>query len=201
MTTKGTSTLKIKELELSKIKAYDKNPRKNDEAVGPVAESIKEFGFKVPIVIDKDNVIIAGHTRLKAAKRLGLKTVPCIIADDLTEEQVKAFRLADNKVGEIAEWDFSLLDCELAGIFDIDMGSFGFDALISDENYGTDFSLADGDKSEICQMTFTLHDNQKELIEYAISTVKDDIEETFGNVNKNGNALYEVVRQWAEQRK
>ena len=105
---------------------YEKNPRKNDEAVEYVANSIKEFGFKVPIVIDENNVIIAGHTRLKASKELGLKEVPCIIADDLSEEQIKAFRLADNKVSEKAIWDFDLLDKELEDILNIDMEQFDF---------------------------------------------------------------------------
>lgn len=109
------------------IKPYGKNPRKNDDAVPYVAESIKQFGFKVPIVIDKNNVIVAGHTRYKAAKKLGFKSVPCIIADDLTDEQIKAFRLADNKVSEKAEWDLDLLDSEIEGIFDIDMTDFGFE--------------------------------------------------------------------------
>ena len=120
-------SLQIIEKSITEIKPYEKNPRKNDEAVEYVANSIKEFGFKVPIVIDKNNVIVAGHTRYKAAQELGLEKLPCIIADDLTEEQVKAFRLADNKVGELAEWDFDLLDEELDGIFDIDMSDFGFD--------------------------------------------------------------------------
>ena len=88
---------------------YHNNPRLNDEAVEYVKNSIKEFGFKVPMVIDKNNVIVAGHTRYKASKELGLKEVPCIIADDLTDEQIKAFRLADNKVSEKAEWDFNML--------------------------------------------------------------------------------------------
>lgn len=105
---------------------YENNPRRNDEAVEYVANSIKEFGFKVPIVIDKENVIVAGHTRLKASELLGLKEVPCIIADDLTDEQVKAFRLADNKVGELASWDNPKLDVELSEIFDIDMSEFAF---------------------------------------------------------------------------
>lgn len=91
-----------------------------------MAASIKEFGFKVPIVVDKDNVIIAGHTRLKAAQKLGLEEVPVIVADDLTPEQVRAFRLADNKVGEIAEWDFEKLEEELKHIA-IDLSNFGFD--------------------------------------------------------------------------
>jgi len=114
--------MQIVEKKVTELKAYEKNPRKNDNAVGPVAESIKEFGFKVPIIIDKDNVIVAGHTRLKAAKRLKLKTVPCIVADDLTPEQIKAFRLADNKVSEFAEWDMDFLTPELKEI-DFDMDS------------------------------------------------------------------------------
>ena len=85
---------------------YAKNPRKNSKAVGYVANSMKEFGFKVPIVIDSNNVIVCGHTRLLASKKLGFDSVPCIVADDLTDEQIKAFRLADNKVSEKAEWDF-----------------------------------------------------------------------------------------------
>lgn len=116
----------ILEKKLDEIRPYDKNPRYNDEAVGPVAKSIQEFGFKVPIVIDKDGVIVAGHTRYKAAKKLKLETVPCIVAEDLTDEQIKAFRLADNKVGEIATWDEGLLTEELESILNIDMKDFGF---------------------------------------------------------------------------
>ena len=95
--------MNIVKRKLGEVRPYEKNPRRNDDAVQYVAESIRQFGFKVPLVIDHEGVIVAGHTRWKAAKKLGLKTVPCIIADDLTEEQVKAFRLADNKVGEMAE--------------------------------------------------------------------------------------------------
>ena len=113
--------------KINEINQYEKNPRKNDEAVNYVAESIKEFGFKVPIIVDKDLTIVAGHTRYKAAKKLKIKEIPCIIADDLTPEQVKAFRLADNKVGEIAEWDIDLLGDELNDIVNIDMSEFGFD--------------------------------------------------------------------------
>lgn len=195
--------MNVIEIDVNKLIPYTKNPRKNDRAVDPVANSIREFGFKVPIVIDKENNVVCGHTRLKAAKKLGMKAVPCIIADDLTEEQIAAFRLADNKVGELAEWDFDLLSEELDGIFDIDMTNFGFDLgeNFSPDNYGEDFSLPDGDKSEICTMSFTLHTKQKELIEYAMSIVSDNVTETFGNTNKNGNALYEIVRQWAEQKK
>lgn len=119
--------MQIFDKSINEIVPYPFNPRKNDNAVGAVAESIKEFGFKVPIVIDKEGTIVAGHTRYKAAKKLKLKTVPCIIADDLTDEQIKAFRLADNKVGELAEWDFDVLADELSDIVSIDMTDLGFD--------------------------------------------------------------------------
>jgi site-specific DNA-methyltransferase (adenine-specific) len=125
--------MNIIELKLADIKPYEKNPRKNDEAVKYVAESIRQFGFKIPIVIDGNNVIVCGHTRYKASKKLGLEKVPCIVADDLTEEQIKAFRLADNKVAEQAEWDFDLLGDELADIFDIDMSYFGFEDMTVEE--------------------------------------------------------------------
>ena len=118
--------MNIVEKNIADIKPYGNNPRKNDSAVAPVANSIREFGFKVPIVIDKDGIIIAGHTRYRAAKELKLKTVPCIVADDLTEQQVKAFRLADNKVSEFAEWDQDALLEELQGILEVDMSDFGF---------------------------------------------------------------------------
>lgn len=118
----------IVSLRLDELTPYENNPRQNDAAVDAVAASIKQFGFKVPIVVDANNVIVAGHTRFKAAAKLGLDTVPCVVADDLTDEQVKAFRLADNKVGELAEWDTEKLSQELAGILDIDMAQFGFDA-------------------------------------------------------------------------
>ena len=113
--------MQIVEKKLKDIKPYEKNPRKNDSAVDAVASSISQFGFKNPIVIDGNNVIICGHTRYKAAQKLGLEKVPCVVADDLTEEQIKAYRLADNKVAELAEWDIDLLGEELDGIFDIDM--------------------------------------------------------------------------------
>lgn len=121
--------MNVKEINIKDIRPYEKNPRKNNSAVAYVAESIKQFGFKVPIIIDKNNVIVAGHTRYKASKKLGINTVPVIIADDLTDEQIKAFRLADNKVAEQAEWDIDLLNEELEEIFDIDMTDFGFEVL------------------------------------------------------------------------
>lgn len=191
--------MNIIEKNINDLKEYTNNPRNNDEAVEPVANSIKEFGFKVPIIIDKDNVIIAGHTRLKAAKKLKLKKVPCIIADDLNEEQIRAFRLADNKVSEIATWDYNALNFELENILSLDMTMFDFDISGIDDTFGTDFELPDEDKNELEQITFTLHNEQAEFIKYSLTKI-EDYTETFGNTNKNGNALYELVKQWAEQK-
>lgn len=126
----------MKELKWEPIKSirpYEKNPRRNDEAVDAVAASIREFGWQQPIVVDKDGVIIAWHTRYKAAKKLKCDTVPVVVADDLTEDQVKAYRLADNKTGELAEWDTALLDEELAKLADFDMSQFGFDTILQEE--------------------------------------------------------------------
>lgn len=123
--------MRIVEKNIDDLKPYENNPRHNDNAVGPVAESIAAFGFKVPIIIDRDGVIIAGHTRHKAAQKLGLKKVPCIIASDLTPEQIKAFRLADNKVGELATWNMNLEFLELSELdkINFDMVRFGFDPI------------------------------------------------------------------------
>lgn len=126
--------MQIYDKPLGWLTPYENNPRNNDEAVGPVANSISEFGFKVPIVATSDGEIINGHTRWKAAKKLKLKTVPVIIADDLTEEQVKAFRLADNKVAEIAQRDIELLLSEIDSVDNLDMTLFGF----TDQDYTLD---------------------------------------------------------------
>lgn len=122
--------MKIIEKKTSDLIPYENNPRHNDNAVEAVANSIKMFGFKVPIVIDKNNIIVAGHTRLKAALSRGMDKVPCIVADDLSDDQVAAFRLADNKTSELAEWDYYLLDEELKKLQGIiDMERFGFEEM------------------------------------------------------------------------
>ena len=122
----------IQLVEINRVIPYENNPRFNEDAVDKVTASLREFGFRQPIVVDKNMVIIAGHTRLKAAESLGMKEVPVLVADDLTEEQVKAYRLADNKTAEFAGWDFGKLEEELADI-DIDMSEFGFDVKTEDE--------------------------------------------------------------------
>lgn len=118
----------VTEIPISEIRPYENNPRLNDRAVPMLMESIRTFGFNVPIIIDKDNVVIAGHTRLKAAERLGMKTVPCVRAEDLSEEQAQAYRLADNKVSELSTWDNEKLSDELMQLAGgIDMSLFGFE--------------------------------------------------------------------------
>lgn len=118
---------------LSEIKPYENNPRNNEKAVSAVAASIQAFGWLVPLVIDSEGVIVCGHTRYKAAVKLGIDNIPCVLADDLTEEQARAFRLADNKTAELAVWDLPLLEGELDDIGDtIDMNQFGFTLGVTD---------------------------------------------------------------------
>jgi DNA modification methylase len=145
--------MQIIEKSIDELKPYEKNPRKNDKSVDKVAQSIDQFGFRVPVVIDKDNIIVCGHTRYKAAKKLHLASVPCVVADDLTDEQIKAYRLADNKVGEDSEWDIDLLQGELDDIIDIDMADFGFDLTAADnkvvEDDDFEMSIPEEPKSKL----------------------------------------------------
>ena len=159
--------------KLTEIKPYEKNPRQNDDAVQYVAESIKEFGFKVPIVIDKNNVIVAGHTRYKASQELGLEEVPCIIADDLTDEQVKAFRVADNKTSDYSLWDNKLLLEELDSISEdlftgFDLGEI-FDKTVDDSNIET--TLDENTAGLVYKITF------ESQSEYKINKIKELWEE------------------------
>ncbi len=127
--------MKIEMLKTDDLIPYENNPRViSEKAVNAIANSIKEFGFKNPIIIDRNNVIVCGHGRAKAAKKLGIKECPCIRADDLTPEQIEAFRLADNKTSELSAWDFSLLDEELSGLKNLDMRLFGFDDIQQAQN-------------------------------------------------------------------
>lgn len=122
--------MKVIEKHIADIREYENNPRHNESAIEKVAESIAQFGFQVPIVIDKDGVIVTGHTRYNACKLLGFETIPCVVADELNEEQVKAFRLVDNKVAEFASWDYEALQLELAdldGLAEFEFPSFVFD--------------------------------------------------------------------------
>ena len=170
--------MKIVMKQISLLQEYENNPRNNDEAVNAVASSIKEFGFKVPIVITSDNVIIAGHTRLKASIKLGLSEVPCIIADDLNDEQIKAFRLADNKTAELATWDLSKLEEELLNI-DMDMLQFGFEDLESDipDNATDDDFDPDAEIPEVpVSQKGDLYVLGKHRVLCGDSTIKEDVD-------------------------
>ena len=195
--------MKVEQRRVNSLIPYAKNAKKHsDKQIQNVAKSIREYGFVQPVVIDRGGIIVIGHCRVLAAKTLNMEEVPCVCVDDLTPEQVDALRIVDNKTNE-SEWDIDTLEADLLSL---DLSEFDFDwdsdeKEYSPDDFGDDFSLADGGKPEICQMTFTMHIRQKELIEYAIQQVKDTVTETFGNTNANGNALYEVVRQWAGQKK
>lgn len=141
--------MNIQNMKTDEVKPYPNNPRQNGDAVEKVANSLKEFGWQQPIVVDKNNVVIVGHTRLRAAKRLGYEEVPVIVADNLSDEQVKAYRLADNKVAEFSIWEDDLLAAELSGIDQLDMGNFGFDLSFEIDE------LIDDDVEEEPEVKFT----------------------------------------------
>ena len=194
----------VKNFQLAELRPYEKNPRRNDRAVDAVAKSIEQFGFKIPIVIDADNVIIAGHTRYKAAKKLRLEFIPCIVATDLTPEQVKAFRLVDNKTAELATWDFEKLGAELNSLASELVEGFSFTAPTQDESADIAVDIPSSptkEKDEYETVKFVFAREQIKIVEDAMAAVSDEIQETFGNPNKNANAIYEVVRQWAELKK
>lgn len=159
--------LEIKYIPINDIKPYKNNPRLNEDAIPYVMNSIKEFGFKNPIILDKNNVIVAGHTRLESAKRLDMKEVPVIYADDLTEEQIKAFRLADNKVAEKSMWDYTKLDEELDSILDIDMSIFDFDINTDDLelDYDNENEVEDINK-KLCRCPKCGHINEEKAFKY-----------------------------------
>ena len=162
--------MNITNKQTSELKDYENNPRLiNDEAVDKVVASINEFGFKVPIIVDKNDVIVAGHTRKLAAQRIGLDTVPVIVADDLTEDQVKAFRLADNRVAEFSEWDFEKLEEE---INNIENEFTGFSTADIEEMFSADeeeetFDDVGGDLKETIEVIVECEDEkvQRELYE------------------------------------
>lgn len=159
--------------KIEDIIPYENNPRNNDDAVEYVAKSIKEFGFKVPIILDKNNVIITGHTRLKAAKKLGLKEVPTIMADDLTDEQIKAFRLADNKVSDYSIWDNKALLEELENIgYDIFTG-FTLSDLFEDILDEKDNEILEENENGV-EYSITFKTQDKDLMERINTYIKEE---------------------------
>lgn len=147
--------------KINEISPYYNNPRNNKEAIEHVMNSIQQFGFKVPVVIDTNNIIVSGHTRYEASKRLNLKEIPCVIIEDLNEQQIKAFRIADNKVAERAEWDWDKLAEELDSIVDIDMEEFGFEDIIKGHE------LDDFDLSYVADYKIYVKSEDPEQIEMA----------------------------------
>ena len=191
--------MQIKEISLSELVPYERNPRRNDKAVNAVKKSIEQFGFKVPIVIDADNQIVAGHVRFKAARILGFDKLPCIVASDLTPEQVKAFRLIDNKTAELAGWDYGKLGEELKSLAGELSSEFDFGIPSQNdlpENY---YSTGKKEQTDFEQMTLVFSEEQKAVVDKALSEVT--VGETFGNPNKNGNALYAIVKEWTERQR
>lgn len=200
--------LKIVFKKVEDLIPYINNPRHNDEAVDKVASSIKNFGFKVPIVIDKDNEIITGHTRLRASKKLGLEEVPCIVADDLTDGQIKAFRIADNKVAEFSDWDMELLNSELKELedldLDFDMDDFGFEFedLDAEDVQEDDFDIDAELEKEPISKPGEIYQLGEHRLMCGDSTSEEDIQKLMGwdiqadllvtdppyNVNYEGNA-------------
>ena len=198
---------KFETVKISEIKLNPNNPRLiKDDKFKKLVKSIQDFPEMLnirPIVVNKDMIILGGNMRFKACKEAGLKEIPVIVADNLTEEQQREFLIKDNTSG--GEWDFEMLanewDVEQLEEWGLDVGGFDVDA----DELGTEFSLPEGDKAPFQQMTFTLADEQAEQIKNAIADIKATEEykycETMGNENSNGNALYLIVMQWVEQRK
>ena len=189
--------MNIVEKKVAELIPYENNPRINENAVGAVAESIREFGFKVPIVIDKNNVIVSGHTRWKASQQLGLKTVPCILADDLTEEQIRAFRLADNKTAELATWDEEKLLAELEAVKDIDMTAFGFEEL---EKALTEYNIEEDEfEPEVPEEPKTKRGDIYELGDHRLmcgdSTSEDDLKTLMGGGTSGARVHRPTIRR------
>ena len=190
---------------LGSLKAYDGNAKKHDsDNIDAIANSISEFGFRSPILAwhNEDGVpeIVAGHGRAAAAKKLRMEQVPVIFVDDLTDAQRRMLTLADNQTTLMTGWDDQTLQDELDALADLfDVDDLGFDAefAVSEGDFGEEFALPDGDSPNVSQATFTLSTEQRDFIMDVIGRTKADDVETFGNPNRNGNALYKIVKEWS----
>lgn len=165
--------MEIKYISIGDIIPYENNPRKNEAAVDAVAESIREFGFRNPVILDRNNVIVCGHTRLKAAEKLGIEEIPCLYADDLTDDQIRAFRLVDNKTAEFADWDFGKLEEELEQI-NMDLSLWGFE--IPDDEVITEDDYKEEEKSEPKAKRGEIYILGKHRLMCGDSTDKADVE-------------------------
>ncbi len=201
--------MKIEIADINSIIPYENNPRKlSEQAIEKVAMSLKEYGFRQPIVVDKDRIIVVGHTRFRASKKLGFKEVPITIADNLTPEQINGYRIADNRTSQESEWDFQPLQKELSDLadlnFNLELTGFNdseLDNYITFEN-DVDIDLPDipnEDKKPFQQITFTLHNTQFDIVKNAVDYIKkQNIDDTI-NDNRNGNAITEICKLFYEK--
>lgn len=195
--------MNVTAVPIERVIPYARNPRRNDAAVAKVAASIREFGWRQPIVVDHGMVVVAGHTRLLAARQLGMTEVPVHVAEGLTPAQMKAYRLADNRVAQEATWDQALLGLELDDLSDagfrVDLTGFDHDEIedllaLAASDYP---DLPTGDRADVQEMSFLLHDAQAAAVRGAVERAKDDgpFGDT-GNANANGNALARICEAY-----
>ena len=190
--------MKIEKINIDKIKPYENNAKLHPpEQIEQIKKSIQEFGNNDPIAIDENNVIIEGHGRYEALKELGFKEIEVIRLSHLSDEQKKAYSLIHNKLTMNTDFDYNILDSELAYINEIDMSTFGFELSISDKDFDTEFSLTDDEKPSREQITFVLQREQLKFLENAMNEVKDEMTEIYEEASDKGNALYAIVKEWA----
>ena len=193
--------MKVIETDIKSIKPYPKNPRNNENAIDEVTQSISSYGFVQPIVVDKKNVIVIGHTRYHAALKLKLKKVPVVFATDLSPKKIKALRIADNKVGEIATWDFDLLADELDGLNNFFTGFDGeeLNNILGDVGKVDFPDLPSGERGELRQITFTMHSSQLDVVNEAVDLIinNSDVSNNL-NDNKNGNAIFYICKEYLD---
>lgn len=195
--------MKIEQIQTEKLIPYARNSKLHSEAqVGQIAASIREFGFNNPVLIDKENGIIAGHGRVLGAQKLGIESVPCLRLSHLTEIQKRAYIIADNRLSETGGgWDTEMLALEIEDLrledFDIDLTGFDDDMLSDAEPLDDMPTLPEGDREPFQQMTFTLHDEQAEQVNQAIKQAKGVgpfVDSP--NENSNGNALARICETY-----
>ena len=189
--------MKIEKISIDKIKPYENNAKLHPpEQIEQIKKSIKNFGNNDPIAIDENNVIIEGHGRYEALKELGFKEIEVIRLSHLSDEQKKAYSLIHNKLTMNTDFDYNILDSELAYINEIDMSTFGFELSISDKDFDTEFSLTDDEKPSREQITFVLQREQLKFLESAMDKVKNEMTEIYEEASDKGNALYAIVKEW-----
>lgn len=189
--------MRIEKISIDKIKPYENNAKFHPpEQIEQIKKSIQDFGNNDPIAIDENGVIIEGHGRYEALKELGFKEIEVIRLLHLNEQQKRAYSLIHNKLTMNTDFDYNILDPELAYINEIDMSAFDFELSISDENFDTEFSLTDDEKPSREQITFVLQREQLKFLESAMDKVKNEMTEIYEEASDKGNPLYPIVKEW-----